>query len=166
MICIRTSTTCWLTIILIVKSFGVKEAWAFASKKPLERRLLSTPLPSRSTTGRVFESRTMRYSNSLLNANNNGNKKQTDGDLDNPIDKFLDTPFYDPDTVLDDPDSSLLEKKFAKFVKNDYYTAEGLLVGIFLVILVILSQEVLRIQLYSFENYVPFSRGTPFGRLF
>jgi hypothetical protein len=94
------------------------------------------------------------------------NNKCNDLDIDDSIDRFLDTPFYNPDTVLNDPKSSQLERKFANFIKNDYYTAEALLAGLFFVILVIATQEILRIQLFGFENYVPFSKGTPFGRLF
>jgi len=75
------------------------------------------------------------------------------------IDEFLDTPFFDPDAVLDDDESNLFAKKFAAFVKNDYEIAEGLLAGGFFVFLVVLSQELLRMQVYG-ANYVPFSEGS------
>jgi hypothetical protein len=100
------------------------------------------------------------------NDHDNSSSNNADIDVADAIDNFLDTPFYNPDTVLDDESSSTFAKRFANFVKNDYYTAEGLFVGLFFVILVIVSQEILRIQLNGFENYVPFSKGTPFGRMF
>jgi hypothetical protein len=72
------------------------------------------------------------------------------------IDAFLDSPFYDPDKVLEDEDSSESSKRFARFVKNDYETAEALLSGAFFVILVIVSQELLRMHIYGSE-YAPFT---------
>jgi hypothetical protein len=82
------------------------------------------------------------------------------------IDNFLDTPFYDPDRVLDDEESSEASKKFAMFVKNDYETAEALLAGAFFVVLVVVAQELLRHHIYG-SSYVPFtSVGSVGGRLF
>jgi hypothetical protein len=82
------------------------------------------------------------------------------------IDNFLDTPFYDPDRVLDDEESSEASKKFAMFVKNDYETAEALLAGAFFVVLVVVAQELLRHHIYG-SSYVPFtSAGSVAGRLF
>jgi hypothetical protein len=82
------------------------------------------------------------------------------------IDNFLDTPFYDPDRVLDDEESSEASKKFAMFVKNDYETAEALLAGAFFVVLVVVAQELLRHHIYG-SSYVPFtSVGSVAGRLF
>lgn len=74
------------------------------------------------------------------------------------VDDFLDTPFYDPDTVLEDEESSDLSRKFASFVKNNADTAEALIAGLYLSILVIVSQELLRMQLYG-DDYVPFAKG-------
>jgi hypothetical protein len=82
------------------------------------------------------------------------------------IDTFLDTPFYDPDKVLEDEESSEASKKFAMFVKNDYETAEALLAGAFFVVLVVVAQELLRHHIYG-SSYVPFtSGGSVGGRLF
>ena len=82
------------------------------------------------------------------------------------IDNFLDTPFYDPDKVLEDEESSESSKKFAMFVKNDYETAEALLAGAFFVVLVVVAQELLRHHIYG-NSYVPFtSGGSVGGRLF
>jgi hypothetical protein len=82
------------------------------------------------------------------------------------IDTFLDTPFYDPDKVLEDEESSESSKRFAMFVKNDYQTAEALLAGAFFVVLVVVAQELLRLHVHG-GNYVPFtSGGSVGGRLF
>jgi hypothetical protein len=82
------------------------------------------------------------------------------------IDAFLDKPFYDPDKVLEDEDSSEESKKFARFVKNDYETAEALLAGAFFVVLVVISQELLRMQIHG-AHYEPFTSGGGVGgRLF
>lgn len=86
------------------------------------------------------------------------------------VDEFLDRPFFYPDEYddNDETDKSILAK-FARLVKSDYELAETLYVGIMFVVLVILSQELLRMQLYG-DAYIPFaSRGgaiTGSGRLF
>jgi len=88
-----------------------------------------------------------------------------------PLDRFLDTPFYDPDRVLDDDESSEASKRFARFVKSDYETAESLIAGGFFLILIVLSQELVRMQVYG-SDYVPFvgggggGSGIGTGRLF
>lgn len=79
------------------------------------------------------------------------------------IDELLDKPFFDPD-AYDDSDKSLLGR-LASFVKSDYELAETLYVGMIFVILVIISQEILRMQLYG-SNYVPFHKSVISGRLF
>lgn len=82
------------------------------------------------------------------------------------IDEILDKPFFDPDAFDDDDDSIL--GKLAAFVKSDYELAETIYVGIIFVIMVIVSQELLRMQIYG-DSYVPFhSSGSPAnsGRLF
>lgn len=103
---------------------------------------------------------------SLITAwNNNNNNNELDED-NNELDVFLDTPFYNPDTILDDPSSSKVSKNIAQFIKNDYETAEIILSGLLLVLLVIISQELLRIQIYGLDNYIPFSKGVLPGNLF
>ena len=93
------------------------------------------------------------------NSNNQDNDNQND-DLDN----FLDKPFFDPDE-FEDKEGTL--GWFARLVKNDYELAETLFVGTFFVVLLIVTQEVLRMQLYG-DNYVPFLKGgaTGGGKLF
>ena len=65
-----------------------------------------------------------------------------------------------------------LVTKFARLVKEDYELAETLFVGTFFVILIIGTQELLRMQLYG-DSYVPFlphpssyGGGSNGGRLF
>ena len=81
------------------------------------------------------------------------------------MDEFLDTPFFDPDRVLEDETSSPWLKRLASFVVDDYERAEAVLTGAFFVLLIIVAQEVLRMQLYG-ENYEPFARSVPPGSLF
>lgn len=75
------------------------------------------------------------------------------------IDGFLDTPFFDPNKVKDDSPI----RWFADMVENDYETAEALYVGVVFFVLVVVSQELLRMQLYG-EQYVPFHKSA--GSLF
>lgn len=79
------------------------------------------------------------------------------------IDEFLDKPFFDPEDYDENDDSFL--GRFASLVRNDYETAEFLYVGVVFIFLVILTQEVLRMQLYG-DGYIPFSSGGGSGKLF
>jgi hypothetical protein len=81
------------------------------------------------------------------------------------MDKFLDVPFFDPDRVLEDENSHPLLRRFASFVQLDYEMAEAVISGAFFVILIIATQEVLRLQFYG-DNYVPFTKGVNPGSLF
>jgi hypothetical protein len=82
------------------------------------------------------------------------------------IDVFLDTPFFDPQQILDDETSNSMLRRLASFIQNDYETAEIVMAGIMFVVLIIASQEMLRIQYYGWDNYVPFTKGINPGRLF
>lgn len=92
-----------------------------------------------------------------------GNRGDEDKPEEKSIDELLDEPFFDPDQVMDD--DPLPVRWFANLVKNDYNTAEALFAGFFFVVLVIFSQELLRMQLYG-DNYVPFQAGVKPGQLF
>jgi hypothetical protein len=81
-------------------------------------------------------------------------------------DLFLDTPFFDPDQVANDPNSPPLLRRFAAWVQQDYATAELMATGALFVLLIIASQEMLRIQMFGLENYVPFTKGVVPGNLF
>jgi hypothetical protein len=81
-------------------------------------------------------------------------------------DTFLDTPFFDPNTILNDPSSNSLLKRFATWVQEDYETVEVIVTGTLFIFLIVVTQELLRIQIYGFENYVPFTKGIPPGSLF
>jgi hypothetical protein len=50
-------------------------------------------------------------------------------------------------------------------VLGDYEFAEALLTGIFFVVLIIITQEALRMQVNG-ANYVPFTKGSIPGSLF
>ena len=84
------------------------------------------------------------------NASTNENEDTTSS-LEEKIDAFLDKPFFDPNES---------NNWFANLVKNDYYTAESLYVGVIVIFGVILSQEMLRIVKYG-----GFSSGSG-GKLF
>ena len=104
---------------------------------------------------------------SVFWSSNNDNNQQDNNDNknedDKTLDELLDSPFFDPDQVTDK--DSRLVRWFADLVKNDYNTAEALYVGVIFVVMVIVSQELLRMQLYG-DNYVPFQAGIKPGQLF
>jgi hypothetical protein len=82
------------------------------------------------------------------------------------LDQFLDRPFFNPDDYNDSDDDNALLAKFARLVKTDYELAEMLYVGILFVILIVGTQEALRMQLHG-DSYVPFAGGmVRDGRLF
>jgi hypothetical protein len=82
------------------------------------------------------------------------------------LDEFLDTPFFDPQKVLEDEENANpFAKVLAKWVIEDPETSEVVLAGSFFVVLVILSQELLRMQMFG-DSYVAFTRGGGSGSLF
>ena len=106
-------------------------------------------------------------------------KKEDPSAFQEKLDKFLDTQFFDPDSILAEEnensspsDGGTAEQEtegrnkttnptllwFARLVKNDYETAEALFAAGFISFMVILGQELLRYKLYG-ENYVPFQKG-------
>ncbi len=82
--------------------------------------------------------------------NNNNNN-----DDDNLMDDWLDTPFFDP-LAYEDDDESTWQARLANYVKVDYERFELLYAGAFLAFMLIVSQELFRMQLYG-ADYVPFS---------
>jgi hypothetical protein len=111
---------------------------------------------------RISSSYTRLFERPNRSDNKETNNRNDENDNTN-IDDFLDQQFFDPDQVADDAPGPL--KWFANLVKNDYNTAEGLYVGLIFVFMVILSQELLRMQIYG-DNYVPFQKGVLPGQLF
>mmetsp|Transcript_8261 Transcript_8261/g.10625 ORF Transcript_8261/g.10625 Transcript_8261/m.10625 type:complete len:156 (+) Transcript_8261:35-502(+) len=86
-------------------------------------------------------------------------------DLEGKINAFLDTPIFDPDEEIRDGGIfSPLKSWFSSLVKNDYAFAESLYVGLIFFVLVVFSQELLRMKIYG-ENYIPFTRGSTSGGL-
>ena len=81
--------------------------------------------------------------------------KQDDKDAGNQLDDWLDKPFFNP-LDYDDEDDSTWQARLANFVKSDYNLAEFLYAGTFLAIMLIISQELFRMQLYG-ADYVPFT---------
>mmetsp|Transcript_27032 Transcript_27032/g.58168 ORF Transcript_27032/g.58168 Transcript_27032/m.58168 type:complete len:175 (-) Transcript_27032:379-903(-) len=81
--------------------------------------------------------------------NNNGNEtndKDNDNNnesMDEKIDSFLDTPFFDPNAPSND------NNWFANLVKDDYESAEALYAGVVVIFGVIVSQDLLRIVKYG-----------------
>lgn len=90
----------------------------------------------------------------------------SDDNEDTLVDKintFLDTPFFDPENVVDDgTPMGRFKSWFASIVQNDYEYAETLYAGGFLAFMVWISQELLRMQVYG-DNYVPFKPGGHLG---
>jgi hypothetical protein len=99
--------------------------------------------------------------------------------LQEKMDAFLDTPFFDPDQILDDKykgsqDRSSSDERslsnpllvwFANLVKNDYQTAEALYTAAFISIMVVFAQELLRMVKYG-DAYHPFQNISSSGSLF
>mmetsp|Transcript_16329 Transcript_16329/g.24531 ORF Transcript_16329/g.24531 Transcript_16329/m.24531 type:complete len:208 (-) Transcript_16329:1691-2314(-) len=113
----------------------------------------------------------------FLSQNNNNNSndpnEKDNKTMDEKIDKILDTPFFDPDKILDNDannggdgsSSSNPLTWFANLVKNDYETAEALYAGVFFSVMVVLGQELLRMYMYG-DGYIPFQGGKLPGSLF
>jgi hypothetical protein len=90
--------------------------------------------------------------------------KEDDEDKDdNSLGELLDKPFFDPNKY--EEDDSSLAGWFANLVKSNYELAETLYVGTVFVILIIITQEVLRFQIYG-DGYHPFTKGVGGGSLF
>ena len=67
--------------------------------------------------------------------------------------KFLDREFFNPKDVKE---GSPL-KWFADLVENDYATAEALYTSFFIAVMVLITQELVRMQVYG-DKYVPFQK--------
>jgi len=94
---------------------------------------------------------------------NGNNDNDQDKSFAEKIDSLLDKQFFDPDEIIqteeekgDDGNSNPL-LWFANLVKNDYETAEALFAAGFISILVILTQELLRMVKYG-DAYIPFAK--------
>ena len=83
------------------------------------------------------------------------NNNQEDNDKDLPvltrINDFLNQSFFDPDKY-DDDDNSFFGK-FAQLIKNDYEFFETVYVGCFFIILIIITQDVLRAQMHTHTRF-------------
>jgi len=109
--------------------------------------------------------------------NDDNDHKQNQMKLIEKIDDFLDTQFFHPDEIISNNDEYLYNKRknveskesnsvnenknpvlwFARLVKDDYQTAEAFYAAVFISILVILTQELLRMVKYG-DAYVPFTK--------
>jgi hypothetical protein len=83
-----------------------------------------------------------------------------ENDEESEFDKMLDRQFFEPNEVGEESPF----KWFADLVENDYDTAESLYAGGFLVFMVIVSQELFRMQIHG-SSYVPFHSGGGAGGL-
>jgi hypothetical protein len=87
--------------------------------------------------------------------------------LQRPTNKEEDN--FDPDQVLKDNDEGQPQNPislwFANLIKNDYELAESFFAAAFISTMVIISQELLRMQMYG-DHYIPFSKGSSPGSLF
>ena len=176
-----------VTIILlcVVGSFTATVADAFAC--PASSRILQNRAPKGGyTRSRLFndeqrnENRqtesetaiTSDDSDGTANTNSSKNQKKLEGTSDSnnsrkskkSLDELLDQSFFDPDKVTEDDPAPV--RWFADLVKNDYATAETLFSGLLFVVLVVVSQELLRVQMFGLDGYVPFQAGVRPGQLF
>ncbi|OEU06400.1 hypothetical protein FRACYDRAFT_254725 [Fragilariopsis cylindrus CCMP1102] len=83
------------------------------------------------------------------------NEADNDNDNDLPvltrINNFLNQSFFDPEKY-DDDDNSFFGK-FARLIKNDYEFFETIYVGCFFIILIIITQDVLRAQMHTHTRF-------------
>mmetsp|Transcript_5855 Transcript_5855/g.13893 ORF Transcript_5855/g.13893 Transcript_5855/m.13893 type:complete len:137 (+) Transcript_5855:25-435(+) len=89
------------------------------------------------------------------NNDNNNQNDESDESIGESLNTLLDKQFFDPEKYDEDDTGPLAW--FANFVKRDYEFAETVYVGVYLTVLVIVTQEVLRFQLYG-DKYMPFIR--------
>lgn len=88
-----------------------------------------------------------------------GNDNDDNEGLQEKINSFLDTPFFDPeDESIEEGTNGSFIGWFAGLVKNDYETAEALYAGLFFAVLLVATQELVRYYMYGVD-YVPFTRG-------
>mmetsp|Transcript_48928 Transcript_48928/g.72724 ORF Transcript_48928/g.72724 Transcript_48928/m.72724 type:complete len:194 (+) Transcript_48928:64-645(+) len=160
-----------LICLLLFTSASMSSALLLPGRPQL---LLSSRIARHSTSYRhdrtLFYTEREQNAHSLLHATNKNsdNENNFQASLDDQLDRidaFLDKPFFDPDSVLDEDDGDgdgsplgKFRKWFATLVKNDYDFAEALYAGFVLVFMVVVSQELLRMQLYG-SNYIPFTPG-------
>jgi hypothetical protein len=141
---ISTTTTCWY----YATAFS-PTPWSPSSALLLTDRRISL----------------LRRSMNNDNDNNDDDNKDDDKEQDSsfiPLDEFLDKPFFDPDAYDEKDANNSPLGWFAQLVKSDYELAETLYVGAIFVVLLIVSQELLRMQMDG-PNYVPFLRGGSAG---
>jgi hypothetical protein len=113
---------------------------------------------------RTYITTTNNYNNdnNINNINNPNLQNQFDWDT------FLDTPFFDPNKILNDHpnNTNRIQRQLALWVQKDYHTMELICTGLYCIVLIIITQELLRIHIYGIENYIPFTKGIPSGHLF
>ena len=90
------------------------------------------------------------------NVNPENDTEPNDKSLEEKVKFFLDQQIFDPENPSNE------NNWFANLIKNDYDSAEALYVGSFLIIMVILSQELLRMVKYG-GGYIPFVGGSGGG---
>lgn len=158
----------------------------FQSSPVMRRCRTKTPI---APTNRIIigpRHRIMPSSDMYHFARGSGDDNEEKLTMQQRIDKFLDTPIFDPNKILSEIDeqdnygdgdtddeiegsmtennrskkksSNAIARWFATLVQNDYETAEALYAAGFISIMVILTQELLRYVMFG-DAYVPFQRG-------
>lgn len=79
--------------------------------------------------------------------------KEPEVSMEDKMNDFLDKEFFNPKDV---PEGSPL-RWFADLVENDYATAEALYASFFIAGMVLITQELVRMQLYG-DQYIPFQK--------
>ena len=115
-----------------------------------------------STSTCTIHQTSLRYT-TAIQANSNDDK-ESDKSMQEKFDDLIDTPFFDPDALLQNQSQEVQENPtsspnplvwFAGLVKNDYQTAEALFAAGFISMMVVLGQEMLRFAKYG-DAYRPF----------
>jgi len=159
----RKKNSCHPSMLLLILSVAISiqssSSFGLVSPSPLQTRSLERMHASTSNTDR----RTVLY-----NENGEGGDNNDKSSFMDKVDSFLDTQFFDPDQVIESSSSSSPSNEqeeesnnpmvwFANLVKNDYESAEALYAAGFISILVILTQEALRMVKYG-DAYIPFTK--------
>lgn len=179
-------TMCHASLRRIMLSFVVLLALGGAGKIRTNVVMVATgfPLSRCATTQKTGTLVAARRPSSIRNGmrdSNDDDDVEDSSSWNEKLQAFLDTPVFDPEKVLSENERRIAEADdddgenaaappseegpfgklrlwFATLVTSDYELAETLYAGLFLSFMVLVSQELFRMQLYG-DRYVPFHRG-------
>uniref|UniRef100_A0A7S3L595 Uncharacterized protein n=1 Tax=Amphora coffeiformis TaxID=265554 RepID=A0A7S3L595_9STRA len=135
---------CLVSLSCFIVSLGLTESSAFLGA-------LRTQTTKRPTMVRIWQANEKDEPDSQDSIDKVTNTDEAT--FEEKMEKFLDTEWFNPKDVKE---GSPL-KWFADLVENDYATAEALYTSFFIAFMVLITQELVRMQVYG-VNYVPFQK--------